>query len=765
MQQFQNNGRLLKFGVFELDVESRELRKSGMRLKLAGQPLQVLEVLVLRSGEVVSKEELRQQIWGDNTFVDHELALKKAVNRIRVVLGDSAENPRFIETLPRHGYRFLLAVSGNGTSQTALSEPAGMQSRILGISQSSSVAESPGSLPRPAEVRDFLGRSRLRNLTIGLLAAFAALVIAWAALRHPNAAGPLIAEQLITANPAEAPVTGAIVSPDGKSVAYSDTTGIYLRQIETGETHSLQLPKGLDAVPASWFPDSMHLLLGSRPVAAEPPNLWTVSILGGKPKCVLENASDGAVSPDGLKIAFLRGNVDAREVWVSKIDGSGAARLAIIELPENGRSNDQHWNSKRDYAGMFISQPTWSATGKRIAYIRGFWEGAPNPAEESYSLVETVDANGGPAKPAERSALLLPALYWAADGRIFYAHQTNKASERGDYGVWEVKVNPDSGEIEQSPRQLTSGVGRIGGITVAADSKRIVLWRANAHPQGFLAEVDHLTRQLKIVRRITLDENANVVSTWTPDSRAVLFVSNRSGTWKLFRQAIDQVAPDVLANGPNIFLPRLSPDGSKVMYLTGYDANLPTRAVQLMQVPLRGGAPQMLLQKPSIINIQCARSPSQLCLLTTLVGGSAKFFSFDSQNGENRELFSYQVTDNLNWSLSADGLQLAMNLPPGAPTISFMSLKDQKVHRVQVKGSARISALDWAGDNRNVFAAGVTTGGIPAIWDVESGGNSRIVLDGDRQTHFWWALPSPDGRYIALEKVIGENNVRMAEKF
>ncbi|HKV77575.1 MAG TPA: hypothetical protein VJP02_05520 [Candidatus Sulfotelmatobacter sp.] len=487
--------------------------------------------------------------------------------------------------------------------------------------------------------------------------------------------------------------------------------------------------------------------------------------MGGEPKRLLENASEGVVSPNGLKIAFLRGNEDLREVWVSGSDGSSAARLAIVELTENGRSNNQPWNGIRDYAGGFVSRPAWSANGKRIAYIRGFWEGAPNPVDESYSLIETVDANGGTAKPVARSAELLPALFWAADGRILYAHQTNRASERGDYGVWSVKVNPHSGEIEQSPQPLSVGVGRIGGISVAGDGKRLVLWRANGQPQAFLAEIDHQTRQLRIVRRITLDQNANVVSTWTADSHAVLFVSNRSGTWKLFRQAIDQVAPDVLVDGRSLFLPRLSPDGTKILYLTGYDANLPKRTVQVMQVPLRGDAPQMLLQKPAIINIQCARSPSQLCLLTTLVGGLAKFFSFDSQNGENRELFSYQVTDNPNWSLSPDGLQLALNLPPGAPTISFMSLNDKKVHQVQVKGSARISALDWAGDNRNVFAAGITTGGIPAIWDVESGGNSQIVLYGDRQTHFWWAIPSPDGRYLAVEKVTGENNVWMAENF
>jgi DNA-binding winged helix-turn-helix (wHTH) protein/Tol biopolymer transport system component len=764
MQQSHSDVRLLKFGVFELDVESRELRKSGMRLKMAGQPLQVLEVLLLRSGEVVTKDDLRQQIWGNDTFVDYELALKKAVNRLRAVLGDSAENPRFIETLPRQGYRFLLPVSGNGTSQNPLNGRRGTESGVLSVAESSSIVESSDSCLESAESRSVRRRRLRRTLTIGLLALFAALVIAWAVeLRYLRAIGPLVAEQLVTANPAEAPITGAVVSPDGKSIAYSDTTGVYLRQIETGETHALQLPKGFDAVPTSWFPDSMHLLLASGPVEA--PSLWRVSILGGEPKRLLENASEGAVSPDGLRIAFLRGNVDAREVWVSGSDGGGAARLAIVELTENGRSNNQPLNGIRDYAGSFSSRPAWSANGKRIAYIRGFWVGAPNPVNESYYVIETIDANGGTAKPVERSAELLPALFWAADGRILYAHQTSRASDRSNYGVWSVKVSPHSGEIEQSPRQLSAGVGRIGGISVAGDGKRLVLWRANTQPQAFLAEIDQQTRQLRIVRRITLDENANVASTWTADSHAVLFVSNRSGTWKLFRQAIDQVAPDVLVNGPNIFLPRLSPDGTKILYLTGYDANLPTRAVHVMQVPLQGGAPQMLLQKPAIINIQCARSPSQLCLLTTLVGGSAKFFSFDSQNGENRELFSYQMTDNPNWSLSADGLQLALNLPPGAPAISFMTLNDKKVHQVQVKGSARISSLDWAGDNRRVFAAGITTGGLRAIWDVESDGNSRIVLDGDRQTHFWWALPSPDGRYLAVEKVTGENNVWMVEKF
>ncbi len=102
-----NQARVLKFGVFEVDLTAGEVRKAGMKQKLSGQPFQVLQALLERPHEIVTREELRQRLWPGNTFVDYELALKKAVNRLREVLGDSAESPHFIETIPRRGYRFL----------------------------------------------------------------------------------------------------------------------------------------------------------------------------------------------------------------------------------------------------------------------------------------------------------------------------------------------------------------------------------------------------------------------------------------------------------------------------------------------------------------------------------------------------------------------------------------------------------------------------------------------------------------------------------
>src|SRR5579859_1743244 len=108
---------VLRFGVFEVDLRAGELRKRGVRIKLQEQPLSVLKILLERSGEVVTREELRSQIWSTDTFVDFDNSLNTAINKLREALGDSADNPRFIETLPRRGYRFLAPLTRvNGTT-------------------------------------------------------------------------------------------------------------------------------------------------------------------------------------------------------------------------------------------------------------------------------------------------------------------------------------------------------------------------------------------------------------------------------------------------------------------------------------------------------------------------------------------------------------------------------------------------------------------------------------------------------------------------
>src|SRR5215475_650525 len=103
---------VLSFGAFQVDLRAGELRKQGKRIKLQEQPLLVLKVLLGRPGEIVTREELRSQIWSADTFVDFDNSLNTAINKLREALGDSADSPRFIETLPRRGYRFTAPVDG-----------------------------------------------------------------------------------------------------------------------------------------------------------------------------------------------------------------------------------------------------------------------------------------------------------------------------------------------------------------------------------------------------------------------------------------------------------------------------------------------------------------------------------------------------------------------------------------------------------------------------------------------------------------------------
>ncbi len=113
----QNRSRVARFGVFELDLSAGELRRSGVKLRLQGQPFQVLALLLERAGEVVTREELQQKLWPSDMFVDFDHSLNTAINKVREALGDSASSPRYVETLARRGYRFIAPVQAHGESE------------------------------------------------------------------------------------------------------------------------------------------------------------------------------------------------------------------------------------------------------------------------------------------------------------------------------------------------------------------------------------------------------------------------------------------------------------------------------------------------------------------------------------------------------------------------------------------------------------------------------------------------------------------------
>src|ERR1700739_373157 len=132
------NQQSIHFGVFDADLRTKELRRQGTRVKLPRQSFQILQILLERPGELVTRDELRNALWPEDTFVDFDHGLNNAVKRIRSVLGDSADTPRYIETLPRMGYRFIgpIAANGNGNGNGAHLNGGSSDSGSLVVSES-----------------------------------------------------------------------------------------------------------------------------------------------------------------------------------------------------------------------------------------------------------------------------------------------------------------------------------------------------------------------------------------------------------------------------------------------------------------------------------------------------------------------------------------------------------------------------------------------------------------------------------------------------
>ena len=172
------NPQVVRFGTFEADLRLGELRKHGTRLKLTGQPFQILVILLEHPGDLVTREQLQRRLWPSETFVDFDRGLNAAINRVREALGDSAENPRFVETLPRRGYRFIAPLVDSSPARATL--PAAEST----FSPAHTVL-TPGALPVSARERRPVSR-RFKVLLSGLSILAILALVAVAVLSKPN---------------------------------------------------------------------------------------------------------------------------------------------------------------------------------------------------------------------------------------------------------------------------------------------------------------------------------------------------------------------------------------------------------------------------------------------------------------------------------------------------------------------------------------------------------------------------------------------------
>jgi Tol biopolymer transport system component/DNA-binding winged helix-turn-helix (wHTH) protein len=721
--------RTRRFGVFELDLRVGELRRSGLKVKLQDQPFQVLALLLETPGEIVTRDDLRNRLWPADTFVDFDHSLNAAIKRLRDALGDSAENPTFVETVARRGYRFLAPVSTTSANGN-------------GLPAQPSTAETPAEpTPRPT-----------LHFHLWWITAAAAVVLVLfgiklgLSLAQNHSTAPARISQL-TANPADDRVRAAAISNDGKYLAFSDETGFYLRQIDTGETHSIPLPAGMAAQSLSWFPDSAHLIVALTG-SAQPPSLWEIFTLGGSPRKLQDSGRSPAVSPDGKQIAFITGQTMRNQIWLMAADGEQPRKLLGDE-------------------GDFFGSLTWSPDGTRIGYIRGRLSNAFG-VSGAIEFVDVRDQHVNDllhlANAGWYSAMSGP-LAWAQDGRLIYALAESPPRQL-DSNLWSVSLDP-GGRPVGTPLRLTNDRGSVSSISISADGKRIVYLKGLPQPDVYIARVEGPGAISEPVR-LTLDDRQDMPFDWTPDSKSVLFISDRTGIFSIYRQAIDQTVPELLVGGSHpVLTGRLSPDGTQLIYLVypSWTDNVSTTS--LMRMPLAGGAPQQLLQANGISNQQCARAPATECLYSVEKDDKFTLFSFDPLQGTSTQV--YQVKDDLpqayNWSLSPDGatLAIAKGKAGGAePRIHLISLKSGAEKWLQIQGWSGVGAIDWAADGNSLWA---TSGGdeVSALLNIDLQGHARSVWRPKKKS-VYWAIPSRDGRYLALHVSSSSANVWMLER-
>jgi Tol biopolymer transport system component/DNA-binding winged helix-turn-helix (wHTH) protein len=648
------NGGIVRFSIFELDLRAGELRKHGIRIKLQDQPLQILALLLEKHGELVTRDELRERLWKADTFVDFDHSLNSAVKKLRQALNDDPDTPRFIETLPRRGYRFIAPV-GNGATiapSPALSpEPLNSTGIPLPADSSPSQSASPPSSPAPS--------AQLHHWKLWAAGAFGFVLalglVAWFAFRPVRQAN-LAPIRLVSLTTYSNGSSKPSFSPDGNEIAYSweqdkqEGVDIYIKEIGTERPLQLTHDFGYNFFPA-WSPDGRYIAFSHYSGGAQPPGIYLVPTLGGPPRKLIELMhSQGCKaipswSPDGKFLIFSDKSSSSAPCTVNQLslEDLKVRRLSMPPSPSNGDGS-----------------ATYSPDGKTIAFVRN-----TKDVEDIY-LMPSV---GGEARRLTFDNRLLIGVTWTADSKELVF-----ASNRGgaNYGLW--RVSADGGAPERVPvgsdgafgptislkgNRLAYGAGRwneniwrmpIGpahhggkpeklissadqdeGPQYSPDGKHIVfqstrsgsfeIWRAEADGSnpvqltsfggpltgtarwspdgrsicfdsrpGAHPNIHIISADGGPVRQFVNETSDDAVPSWSRDGRWIYFASNRSGSWQLWKRSVGD-GPPVQITANGGFAPLASPDG-KSIYYTKFDAP------GVFQVPVNGGIEVKILDEP-----------------------------------------------------------------------------------------------------------------------------------------------------------------------
>ena len=487
----------------------------------------------------------------------------------------------------------------------------------------------------------------------------------------------------------------------------------------------------------------------------ETSSIWLVSILGGAPRRLRGNAVRAMLSPDDSLVAYM----SEEGIWLADADG------------ENPREfiGAGDWES--------LGSPEWSSDGKRVVYRRlalaeGLTTIESRGLDEETSIVLVRDENLTARKLDD--GLIYAKDFLMLGDRLVYA-MDEPAPRSRDQNLWEIAIDPRSGEPRGEPRRLTDWVGfNIGGLSVTADGSQLAFANSRGQTDVYIGELGDGGRSLGNPRRLTLDDRDDRPSCWTPDGRAVVFQSDRYGNEDLLVQGLDQRnAQDLLLGKGDQSDPHLTPDGTSFLYWESEGGKSgPNHPRRLLRIPVGGGPTEFVLEAQGWAAVDCATTPDGPCLLfeLRLAESIATISRLDPVAGKGEELSRIDVDPTVTpprSALSPDGSRFAMvGHTKDAQSIRLLdALTGEVVRDIDVDRLPGVdfSDVEWSPDGSGLYLVGDSPRGV-ALVRVDLQGEAHVLHE-DQTGDFFSVKPSPDGRHLAFGKKAWDSNAWMIEKF
>jgi len=386
------SNQTVRLAEFELDLRTGELRAEGRHIILQEKPFQILTALLERPGGMVAREDLIRRLWPAGTFVDFDLGLNKAVNRLREALGDSAEQPRFVETFPKRGYRLVAVVTRNGAD---LAEPPKIETTAEASSGAGQTATAHQPAAKPAPARHFL-------FPLAVALSLACMLAAWLWIRHRDAKRPELIFQRLSFG--RGTILSARFAPDGQSAVYGAAWDgkpfqLFYTRIGSFESRALGVDADILAISPS---GEMAVLLNPRfRGVSRQGTLALMSLSGSAPRKLLDDVQDADWSPDGSKLV------------VTHYVGSHCA----LEFPPGKVLYETT-------GGVWLSHPRVSPRGDQIAFL----EHPLGRGSDDAGFVEVIDLAGN-RKTLSRVFGSISGVAWnpAGDAIWFSGSEVNSA--------------------------------------------------------------------------------------------------------------------------------------------------------------------------------------------------------------------------------------------------------------------------------------------------------------------------------------------------